>query len=133
MPTSNPDQVQYGSQIGNDAHLDLIEAEQVLDSEFSKGEKDTIIQWALGFTSAQAAQYNHVKSGAVIRKKRQRVIEKLETKLNGRIGGTGDGDSEAGSEGRSFEPQEAGDSGRETPEASAQAGDTAIIDRGKAA
>lgn len=132
MPTSDPGQVQYSGAIGNDAHLDLIEAEQVLGEDFSRGEQDTIMQWALGFTSAQAAEYSTVKPSA-IRKRRERAIEKLETRLNGRIGGTGDGDTEAGGEGRSEQPQEAGDSGRETPEARAQAGDTAVTDRGKAA
>lgn len=132
MPTSNPDQVQYGSQIGNDAHLDLIEAEQVLNEDFSKGERDTIMTWALGFTSAQAAEYNSVKPSA-IRKRRERVIGKLETTLNGRVGGTGDRDTEEGGEGRPVEPQEAGDTRREASEARAEAGDTDERDRGKAA
>lgn len=121
MPTSNPDQVSYGTQIGNDAHLDLIEAGATLKSDFSKGEIDQIIQWALGFTSQQAAEYNQVNGGAIMRKRRERLVAKLESRMNGAESRrTGRSDFEGRSDGH--EPAQAGDSGQETPETSEQEG-----------
>lgn len=133
LPSSEPERLAYGTTIGNDAHLDLIEAESVMNRDFSQGERDEIKRWAQGFTSTQAAEYHGVKNGAVMRKRRERLIAKLETRMNGRVGGTGDGDTAAGVEGQPQQPAQGRDSGRETPEASPQAGDTAEFDRGKAA
>jgi hypothetical protein len=114
MPTSNPDQVSYGAAIGNDAHLDLIEADMVLEREFSQGERDTFEQWAAGFTSEQAADYNRVKSGPIIRKRRQRVLDKMEDRLGQSfLGGTGDGHAQGVSPDKRVEPEEAGDTRRE--------------------
>jgi hypothetical protein len=127
MPSSNPDQVSYASMIGNDTHLDLITAEQVLEQEFSQGERDTIKEWAAGFTSAQAAEYNNVKGGA-IRKRRERVLDKLENKLAQDGGlelarGTGNGHAQTGVEEIGVEPEEGRDTGRAQIETSPQEGD----------
>lgn len=126
MPTSNPDQVSYGSAIGNDAHLDLIDASKTLKAEFSKGEIDDIIQWALGFTSQQAAEYNGVKGGAIIRKRRERLVTKLEARMNGgQARGRSRPDTERG--GGGDQSAEAGDTGLAQTEVSAEQG---IIPRG---
>lgn len=118
LPTNNGDQITYGSDIGNDAHLDLIEASVVLQRDFSKGERDTLIDWALGFTSQQAAEYNSVKPSA-IRKRRERVIGKMETKLHERsLGGRGDSDTAGGGEG--IVSTQTGNLGREAIETRTQ-------------
>lgn len=111
LATSNPEQVSYGAQIGNDAHLDLVEAEQVLERDFSKGERELLARWAHGFTSAQAAEYSHTK-GPIIRKRRQRVVEKLEDVLNGRSRATSDGDAPVGGPREGHQPEEPRNSGR---------------------
>ena len=131
IPSSNPDQVSYGTHIGNDMHLDLIRAEQILEDEFSKGEQDTLREWAAGFTSQQAAEYNSVKGGT-IRKRRERVIEKLETRLNGESRGSSNGDTAHSGTDEGQQSPQAGDSGREASEVSTPTRDTPEPNSGKA-
>src|SRR5688572_30625410 len=38
----------YTSQIGNDFHLDLIEAENIMAHEMPKQQRDTLLQWSEG-------------------------------------------------------------------------------------
>lgn len=119
MPSSNPDQISYNPNIGNDTHLDLILAEEILSEDFSKGEQDTIREWALGHTSAQAAEYNLVKP-STIRKRRERVLNKLERKLNERgfeSGRSGDGIPQGSSEEGQDITEETGHTGRSETEA----------------
>ena len=68
---------QYTSDIGSDAHLDLVEVTQYLREDFSKEEIDALWSWAEGMNSQQAAHYRDAKGGA-LRKRRERAVNKLE-------------------------------------------------------
>lgn len=70
----------YSTSIGNPFHNDLIDVSVLLNERFSKEERKTIYDWAMGLNSYQAAEYYGVK-GDVIRKRRQRVVDKLKKEI----------------------------------------------------
>lgn len=79
---------EYSSRIGNPFHLDLIDLMQKMDTELSKGERDSLIAWASGLTQKQAAIYlqatgsTKLLKGDAIRKRRERGIKDLTESFN---------------------------------------------------
>lgn len=73
--------ISYSSVVGNDLHLDLLEAEKVLTENLSKQDLAAILMWADGFNQRQAAEYHHIKSGA-IRMRVHRAMRKVAEKAN---------------------------------------------------
>lgn len=71
----------YSASIGNSFHNDLIDVSVILREKFTKDERRLIYDWAMGINSYQAADYYGV-TGNVIRKRRQRVIQKLRERLD---------------------------------------------------
>jgi hypothetical protein len=71
----------YSSEIGNSYHSDLIDAAIILQERFSKDEREALYSWATGLNSKEAAALTQVK-GNVIRKRRQRAVEKLARELS---------------------------------------------------
>jgi hypothetical protein len=84
----------YTSQIGNDFHLDLVEAERQLLTDMSKGQRDALISWADGIDETIAADLMRVKPSA-LRKRRQRAVERLQESMTDepKVGGRSGGDS----------------------------------------
>lgn len=70
----------YSSSIGNAFHNDVIDVFVLLNERFSNEERRVIYDWAMGLNSYQAAEYYGVK-GDVIRKRRQRVVDKLRKEI----------------------------------------------------
>jgi len=71
--TARTDESQhYSSIMGNTLHLDLLEAEAVVDS-LPKGQREALYQWADGMTSLESSQWLGVKPDA-IRKRRERGL-----------------------------------------------------------
>lgn len=73
---------EYSSQIGNPFHLDLIDL-QVKMKSLSKKERDALIAWAEGLSTADAAQYLHASGPVAIRKRRERGIHSITEEFNG--------------------------------------------------
>ena len=73
----------YTSQIGNDFHLDLINAEDVVVHDLNGQQRVALLRWADGITdeAISTEQLGKVKPGA-LRKRRQRAIESLQERLN---------------------------------------------------
>jgi hypothetical protein len=84
----------YSPVIGNTFHNDLIEAEQVLNEKFSKGDRDLLYEWAAGMSAQQASEYYGVK-GSLVRKRRQRAVQKLHKELDGRANDRRSSDTDA--------------------------------------
>lgn len=66
----------YSSQIGNDYHLDLIEAERIILVELNGQQRQALLEWASGVNEEQSADLMRIKPSA-LRKRRQRAVEKL--------------------------------------------------------
>jgi DNA-directed RNA polymerase specialized sigma24 family protein len=64
---------QYSSMLGSDIHLDLIDAEAVVDS-LPGDQRKALLQWVDGLSSREAALYSNVKPRA-IRARKQQAIE----------------------------------------------------------
>ena len=83
----------YTSQIGNDFHLDLVEAEKLMSTEMSKEQRDTLIEWSLGVderTANDLARATTAPRSRVVHMRRKRAIERLTEKMqNGESGRTG--------------------------------------------
>lgn len=80
--SNNANQTNYSTSIGNVFHNDLIDVSIILKEKFSKDEIRLIYDWALGLNSKQASFYYGV-TGNVVRKRRQRVIQKLKKEIDG--------------------------------------------------
>lgn len=72
----------YSTSIGNSFHNDLIDVSIILHERFTKEEIRLIYDWALGLSSKQAANYYGV-TGNVVRKRRQRAVNKLRKEIDG--------------------------------------------------
>lgn len=70
----------YTSQIGNDFHLDLVEAENIMLTDMSKEQRDTLVQWAEGVDEKTANELAQSK-GRVLHMRRKRAIDKLTEKM----------------------------------------------------
>ncbi len=86
----------YTSQIGNDFHLDLIEAENVMVIELSKEQRDTLLEWSLGVderTANDLVRATNEPRSRVIHMRRKRAIERLTEKMkdDGQSRGTSGG------------------------------------------
>lgn len=57
-------QYAYSNVIGNDFHLDLLEAEKAV-STLSKGDRDALMAWVDGLNSTQAANFYGVRPGSI--------------------------------------------------------------------
>lgn len=68
----------YSSVIGNDIHLDLLEAEYLL-STLNKGEQKAVLDFCDGLSARESSYYDTVKPDA-IKKRRQRAIKKVAPK-----------------------------------------------------
>lgn len=82
----------YTSQIGNDFHLDLVEAEKIMAFEMSPEQRETLLQWAEGVDERTANELAQSK-GRTVHMRRKRAIGKLTEKMeldgqSGRTGGT---------------------------------------------
>lgn len=75
----------YSAVIGNDYHLDLIDAEQVVN-ELPVRERLRLLLWCDGLTPQEAAQFASVRPAA-LRKSRERTTKKMVEKLNEEDGG----------------------------------------------
>ena len=91
----------YSSVIGNDFHLDLIEAESIV-AAMPKEQRSALMSWANGLTSQQAAHWHDIPA-ATLRKRRSRGVSALASEMNHDAaegaGTTGDGPSQADGEG----------------------------------
>lgn len=76
---------EYSSMIGNDMHLDLVDAESVLLDELNKEELHRFLMWCDGLPPNAAAEYRGTKPGT-IRKRGQRAAEKAVKSLNAESG-----------------------------------------------
>lgn len=84
--------VDYSSVVGNDFHLDLLEAEQVV-LELPAQTRAALLAWADGLSSRQAAEYFGVRPTA-LRKRRERALDTVAEEMSGATqeaepGGTG--------------------------------------------
>lgn len=72
---------EYSSMIGNDMHLDLVDAEDVLLDELTTEELHRFLIWCDGLPPNTAAEYRSMKPGT-IRKRGARAAEKVVEVLN---------------------------------------------------
>ena len=70
----------YSAVVGNDFHLDLIEAEQVV-SELPVEQQRALLAWADGLSSKQAAEYLGVRPSA-LRKRRSRAMDTVAAEMS---------------------------------------------------
>jgi hypothetical protein len=86
-------QDQYTSQIGNDYHLDLVNAEEIIVDDMSTEQRDTLMQWAQGIderTANELARSTAAPKSRVVHMRRKRAIEKLTERMSdGQLGGNG--------------------------------------------
>lgn len=84
-------QDQYTSQIGNDYHLDLVTAEDIMASEMPKEQRDTLLQWAEGVdekTANELARSTAQPKSRVMHMRRKRALERLTKRMeDGELGG----------------------------------------------
>jgi hypothetical protein len=73
-------QYAYSNVIGNDFHLDLIEAEKAV-AGLPKADRDALMAWVDGLTSQQAANFYGVRPGA-IRVRQHRAARRVTEALN---------------------------------------------------
>jgi hypothetical protein len=71
----------YTSQIGNDFHLDLVEAENIMATEMSPEQRQTLLQWAEGVDERTANELAQSK-GRTVHMRRKRAIGKLTEKMD---------------------------------------------------
>jgi hypothetical protein len=80
----------YTSQIGNDFHLDLLEAEIIVQTDMNKQQRDVLLAWADGLDEITASDLMRIKPSA-LRKRRQRAVEHITEKMeHGKFGGNGE-------------------------------------------
>lgn len=72
----------YTSQIGNDYHLDLVEAEEIIAKQMTGDQRKVLLAWAEGVEDDLAAELMRIRPGA-LRKRRQRAAERLVEKMSG--------------------------------------------------
>lgn len=72
---------QYSSVIGNDFHLDLLEAEQAVN-DMPVGDRVALMQWVDALNPKQAADFLSVRVGSVRRRAERKANDIVET-LNG--------------------------------------------------
>lgn len=89
----------YSSVVGNDFHLDLLEAEKVI-AELPADQRVALTAWADGLSSKQAAQWFHIQPGA-LRVRRMRAMQRVAQEMSGVVpqeggepGGTGGQDAQ---------------------------------------
>lgn len=100
----------YTSQIGNDFHLDLVEAEEIILTDMSKQQRDTLIDWADGINEKMAADLMRLKT-RVLHMRRKRAVDRLQERMeDGQLGGTGRSTPEEVRESGRDEPTKDGDS-----------------------
>lgn len=91
-------QDQYTSQIGNDYHLDLVTAEEIMSNEMPPQQRDTLLQWAEGIdekTANELARSTAQPKSRVMHMRRKRALERLTKRMeNGELGGASGGASE---------------------------------------
>lgn len=90
-------QDQYTSQIGNDYHLDLVTAEDIIGTDMPKEQRDTLLQWAEGVdekTANELARSTAQPKSRVVHMRRKRAIERLTERMQDGLGGTGGTPSE---------------------------------------
>lgn len=91
-------QDQYTSQIGNDYHLDLVTAEDIMANEMPAQQRDTLLQWAEGIdekTANELARSTAQPKSRVMHMRRKRALERLTKRMeNGELGGAGGSTSE---------------------------------------
>jgi hypothetical protein len=73
-------QYSYSNVIGNDFHLDLIEAEKAV-AALPKADRDALMAWVDGLTSQQASYFYGVRPGA-IRVRQHRAARRVTEALN---------------------------------------------------
>lgn len=66
----------YTSKIGNDYHLDLVEAERIIVSELNLPHRQALLAWADNVEDDIAAELMRIKPSA-LRKRRQRAAERV--------------------------------------------------------
>lgn len=71
----------FSSVVGNDFHLDLVEAESVL-AELPTETRLALLAWADGLSSRQAAEYFGVRPSA-LRKRRERAVGAVVEEMSG--------------------------------------------------
>lgn len=71
----------FSSVVGNDFHLDLVEAESVL-AELPTETRLALLAWADGLSSRQAAEYFGVRPSA-LRKRRERAVSAVVEEITG--------------------------------------------------
>lgn len=76
---------EYSSMIGNDMHLDLVDAEKVLLDALDAEELHRFLVWCDGLPPNAAAEYRSTKPGT-IRKRGQRASDKVVKSLNDQNG-----------------------------------------------
>lgn len=84
-------QDQYTSQIGNDYHLDLVTAEDIIVDDMPKEQRDTLMQWAEGVdekTANELARSTAQPKSRVVHMRRKRAIERLTERMQDGLGGT---------------------------------------------
>lgn len=64
----------YSSMVGNDLHLDLLEAERIVN-ELPCGQRQALLDWVDGLPVLEAAHYSGIKPGS-IRVRRHRAKER---------------------------------------------------------
>jgi hypothetical protein len=88
----------YTSQIGNDFHLDLVEAEKIIAHDMSQQQRDTLMEWSLGVderTANDLVRATNEPRSRVIHMRRKRAIARLTEKMqDGELGGGGGTTSE---------------------------------------
>lgn len=87
-------QDQYTSQIGNDYHLDLVTAEDIMSNEMPAQQRDTLLQWAEGIdekTANELARSTAQPKSRVMHMRRKRALERLTKRMeNGEPNGSGE-------------------------------------------
>jgi DNA-directed RNA polymerase specialized sigma24 family protein len=80
----------YSAVIGNDYHLDLLDAEQVVN-ELPTDERLRLLLWCDGLTPQEAAQFASIRPGSLKRDAqshaRRKTLDKAVGKLNEEAGG----------------------------------------------
>jgi hypothetical protein len=93
-------QDQYTSQIGNDYHLDLVSAEDIIAHDMPKEQRDTLMQWADGVdekTANELARSTSAPKSRVVHMRRKRALERLTEQMqDGEQLGGGSGESSEG-------------------------------------
>jgi DNA-directed RNA polymerase specialized sigma24 family protein len=79
---------EYSHVIGNDYHLDLLDAEKVVNG-LPSPERVRLLLWCDGLSPTEAAQFASVRPAA-LRKSRERTTKKIVEKLNEEDGGPED-------------------------------------------